>query len=204
MTTPINHDLMLSSVTQRDIKVGKDILGKDDFLKLLMTQLQNQDPMNPMNDQDFIEQMATFSSLEQMSNMSQSIDQLVQMELQNSLINYHQFVGQDVTWHKMTENDEVINGKGTIQSVQFLKDTVQFILEDGTELAPANISETHRHAKESTIVQASGMIGKKITWVDDEEVSGIVQSVSVKNGVIHFQTKEGLTVKPDQLVKVSG
>ena len=38
------------------------ILGKDDFLKLLVTQLQHQDPMNPMDDKDFMGQMAQFSS----------------------------------------------------------------------------------------------------------------------------------------------
>ena len=43
--------------------------GKDEFLKLLVTQLQNQDPMSPMDDTDFMAQMAQFSSLEQMTNL---------------------------------------------------------------------------------------------------------------------------------------
>ncbi len=45
-------------------------LGKDSFLKLMMTQLQHQDPLSPMDNKDFIAQMAQFSSVEQMANIA--------------------------------------------------------------------------------------------------------------------------------------
>ena len=45
-------------------------MGKDQFLKLFVAQLQHQDPMNPMQDSDFMGQMASFSTLEQVSNMA--------------------------------------------------------------------------------------------------------------------------------------
>ena len=51
-------------------------LGKDDFLKLLVGQLRNQDPMNPSSDTDFIGQMAQFSQLEQTTNMATSNEKL--------------------------------------------------------------------------------------------------------------------------------
>lgn len=60
-------------------------LGKDDFLKLLITQLSHQDPTKPMSDQEFIAQMAQFSALEQMQNIARSIDFMNQSQNFNYL-----------------------------------------------------------------------------------------------------------------------
>jgi flagellar basal-body rod modification protein FlgD len=62
--------------TAENGRTASSELGKDDFLKLLITQLQNQDPTSPMENTEFIAQMAQFSSLEQMTNMSTSFTQL--------------------------------------------------------------------------------------------------------------------------------
>ncbi|MBS4221634.1 flagellar hook assembly protein FlgD [Lederbergia citrea] len=208
MTISINPDLLLSSVKQREVKTGNDILGKDDFLKILMTQLQNQDPMNPMEDKDFIAQMATFSSLEQMTNMNKSMDQLLQLQSQTSLIAFNQFVGKEVTWHKLNDDlqlgdSNVTEGKGIVRSVQFMGDTVKFILADGTELSPANISQVNSLEIEPPLVHASSMIGKNITWMDGEiEKSGIVNSVTLKDGVVTLNTDSKQSVQTSQLIKI--
>jgi len=79
-------------------RVPSNELGKDEFMKILMTQLQHQDPLSPMDDREFISQMATFSSLEQMMNMTNSIDMLVQSQLVSPVIQYSHMIGKEVSY----------------------------------------------------------------------------------------------------------
>lgn len=57
--------------------VGKSSLGKDDFMKLMISQLKNQDPLNPMDGTQFSAQLAQFSSLEQLTNMNDSLNKSI-------------------------------------------------------------------------------------------------------------------------------
>jgi flagellar basal-body rod modification protein FlgD len=56
-------------------------LGKEEFLRLLLTQLQNQDPLDPMDNQQMIAQLAQFSTLEQMENMNEALGNGLEMDL---------------------------------------------------------------------------------------------------------------------------
>jgi flagellar basal-body rod modification protein FlgD len=78
-------------------KADKNVLGKDDFLKLMVAQMKNQDPMNPSDDKDNIAQMAQFSSLEQITNLATAVQDLSN---RMSLTQNVGLLGHDVTYTK--------------------------------------------------------------------------------------------------------
>ena len=82
----------------------KSELDKDDFLKILLTQLTHQDPTKPMEDKEFIAQMAQFSSLEQMTNMTKEFGQMQNMVKANHAVS---LIGKNVN---IVDNGEMISG----------------------------------------------------------------------------------------------
>jgi|SRR5919107_4671476 flagellar basal-body rod modification protein FlgD len=77
MATPITSTTATTATTATSsTKKADQVLGKDDFLKLMVAQMKNQDPMNPADDKDNIAQMAQFSSLEQITNLATATQDL--------------------------------------------------------------------------------------------------------------------------------
>ena len=86
-------------------------LGKDDFMKLLLAQLKNQDPLKPLDGTDFAAQLAQFSSLEQLSNMNA---ELKNQSVNQMTMNYAQsvnMIGKDVVTN--SGNSLVVSGPTT-------------------------------------------------------------------------------------------
>ncbi|MFJ7696490.1 flagellar hook assembly protein FlgD [Lysinibacillus fusiformis] len=200
--TSITDDLYYSNYRKPTKQTGNSELGKDAFLQLLITQLQHQDPTNPMDDREFISQMAQFSSLEQMQNMTKAVESLLASQQQTQMMNYATFVGKEVKWHEITDKTDekgepVVNeGTGVIESLKFVDGSVVFKLADGKEITPGNISgilgsgtssNGNNPVPESPLVQASKLIGKKVTYQDGEqELQGRIVSVSNKDGVMYY------------------
>lgn len=219
----ITDSMYLINKKRDERQTGDGTLGKDDFMKILIAQLQNQDPTNPMQDTEFIAQMAQFSSLEQTMNLTKAFEKFAESQNQSQLIQYNSFVGKNVKWHEI-ETDKsgkpvlddkgkpVINeGTGTIVGVKYVEGSVIFTMSDGKELTPGNISEVLAGtAGNNSLVEASMVIGKNVTYrVDGEgdeeatESEGKVVSVSNKDGKIIYVLDNDERITADQLISIS-
>jgi flagellar basal-body rod modification protein FlgD len=113
-------------------KADKNQLDKDAFLKLLISELRNQDPLKPMDDKEFISQLAQFSSLEQMQSMNTTLGGMsdVQSSLQTGMVAQSLFqqavalvgktvevVNPDYKAESSPDSDKTI--KGRIDTVDF-------------------------------------------------------------------------------------
>jgi len=73
------------------------VLGKDDFLHLLITQLQNQDPLNPTDHTEFTAQLAQFSSLEQLNNVNDNLEELQNYQASTNNSQAVSLLGKEIT-----------------------------------------------------------------------------------------------------------
>jgi flagellar basal-body rod modification protein FlgD len=94
MITPID-----SNTVSADTQTGDPmkILGKDDFLNLLVTQLQHQDPLNPAESTEFTAQLAQFSSLEQLSNINDNLENMALFQTSVTNSQAVSYIGKEIT-----------------------------------------------------------------------------------------------------------
>lgn len=85
----------------------------NDFLKLLMTQLQNQDPTSPMDTNEFTSELVQFASVEQQINTNTSLTQLIQATQGSEVMQASSITGKSVTVN--SDHLALQDGKGTIQ-----------------------------------------------------------------------------------------
>lgn len=105
-------------------RVPKKELGKDDFLLLLTKQLQNQDPMKPTDNAEFVSQMSQFSALEQMTNMNKTMEKFVNTSNENYKSQAIGLMGKQVTC--VSTSGDPTPKTGVVESVSFVKGEALF------------------------------------------------------------------------------
>ena len=114
--------LNASSTTSYEVGEAGGTLGKDEFMTMLITQMQNQDPMEPVDNAEMTAQLAQLSSLEQMKNLNNQFEGFQQSTAAAiSLMN----TGKAVTL-EMTSGASV---EGTLEKVQWVDGDTQFVVD---------------------------------------------------------------------------
>ncbi len=121
-------------------------LGKEEFLKILITQLQHQDPLSPVEDREFIAQLAQFSALEQMQNMSHDFNVMRGMNLVGRTVYaeiYDNATGQLVPVSGEVDSAIFVNGKLylTVGDVDLNLDDIKMVLSDKFKDDPGEITD---------------------------------------------------------------
>ena len=93
----IGIDNVQSAAQTSTQTAGNNTLGKDEFLTMLVAQLQYQDPMNPMDSTGFTAQLAQFSSLEQLENINATLETQTTYQASNDNAQAVQFIGKQIT-----------------------------------------------------------------------------------------------------------
>ncbi len=150
-----------TSNVQAAAATKKKDLGKDQFLSILVAQLKNQDPTSPMDNAQFVAQMAQFSSVEQLISINEKMDKM-QGSMDTSLGGASELIGKKITW--LNEKTDAKTGattstyeSGTAESI-ILKDKVLYaqVGEDAiplslvTKVEPATASAAATSTSETS------------------------------------------------------
>lgn len=198
-------------------------LGKDDFLKLLVTQLRYQDPLKPTEDKEFIAQMAQFSSLEQMQNINKS----------SMMSQGYEMIGKKATGifvNQATLDSQIV--EGIVESVK-VKDGNVYVNIEGKDVELSKIQQVESSNSIDSVTlkeklnTAYSMVGKavivrmsvedakkyKIEYKEEDvekdvkteeeyiKVSGIIQSAREKDGTIEVSL-DGIYMNVDKVIEV--
>ena len=179
-------------------------LKADDFLQLMIAQLKNQDFMNPVDDTEYLSQLAQFTTMQHMNELAEKSQQSYLLSL----------VGTNVTAAKYDINGGLQTETGVIQKIS-LVDGENLIYVNGTSFSLEQIMELNAtDSKPSINIQNDvedlygersflmSLIGKRVTAenADGEEVTGIVNRISMNDGFKFYMQGEWLAA--DQLVEV--
>src|SRR3954454_1636107 len=133
-TTAPNTTSALTGTSKTAAAADNNVLGKDDFLKLMVAQMKNQDPMNPSDDKDNIAQMAQFSSLEQITNLANATQELADRVTTTQMLG---LIGHSVSY----VGDDGATATGTVQSVQVAGGSTKLTVDGKAGIDPSVVAE---------------------------------------------------------------
>ncbi|PGK51577.1 hypothetical protein CN918_27685 [Priestia megaterium] len=159
-----------NSATSTTEKTDNSAMGKDDFLKLLVTSLMYQDPMSPMETGDMMQQMAMLGLMEQTTNMRTALDELAKSNELSKWQEGSNILGKTVDAYNVQGEEvtgvvkEILNYDG---SLYFITDTDTF--EVGNIISLKNAASTEETSSTSS---DEAMVRKAIQQIEESKSTG--------------------------------
>ena len=174
---------------------SKQILNTEQFLKLLITELTNQDPLEPMKNQDLLEQISSIQSLESTQKMDQSFSHMVDrfdgfinqfdvMLMREQVATASRMIGQVVSG--ISTQGETTLGK--VVSVKLEGSAMLLELDNGQQI---NMDQMKQLGGYIAQISGSDMVGELVLGVTDDgdEVFGTVESVEVTRSEVRLHLR---------------
>jgi flagellar basal-body rod modification protein FlgD len=190
-------------------------LGKDDFLKLLVTQLRFQDPLNPLDQNQFLAQTAQFTSLENLQNISAGIDGLRTLLAGNSLVDSAALVGRTV---RASSREVAFDGRPL---------SLSFSLEAAVSSVNVDVIDASGNVVRRLVTASAGVGASSVAWdgldaaghsapagtytyfvssssgtgPQPAAVSGVITGLSIVNGQPVYRIGDA-TVRPGEIFEI--
>lgn len=169
-------------------------LDKDAFMLLLVTQFKYQDPLNPMEDKDFIAQLSQFSSLEQLMNLNTSMAGLTTATQQQQMINATSYIGKnvDATGTSISKKTDTTAGTETVSNFRY---AIGEAMTGGTIF----VYDSNNQFVNSYTAGAQQAGTYDFVW-DGKTSTGTSAADGVYRIVLNFKNADGAAMKYDAVV----
>jgi flagellar basal-body rod modification protein FlgD len=198
----------------------KTSLDQDAYLKILVAQLNHQDPNNPMDDKEMTAQLAQFSSLEQLTNINKGIQSLVDAQSSTNLLSGVNYIGKSIksTGYNLTKSGDTISTMYYSLGESVSNMNVNIYDSDGTLVRSESLGS--KGAGDYTYVwdgkdtngnkKTDGTYGVAIVAEDtsgspvlvSSKISGVVTGAKVVNGATMLTLADGRTVDISTVTEV--
>ena len=182
---PILATTSASTVTrQENVQNAVEQLGSEVFLRLLVTQLQSQDPTNPTQNEDFIAQLAQFTTLEQATNTTDLLQQLVD---QRSELDIVSLLGRDI----VTEGDILTLDKDNEPVLSYVlegdtrKIQVQILDENGDIIRSLDVDQIQKAGSHDVVWDGLDKDGKR---PPEGPYQYVIRALNEKDKEVELQT----------------
>lgn len=197
-------------------------LDKDAFMLLLVTQFKYQDPLNPMEDKEFIAQLSQFSSLEQLMNLNESMTGLTDATNSQQMINATSFIGKEVAAYGTTISKKTTKDATTGEETTKVS-TYRYAIGNAMGAGTINVYDSSKQLVYSETLPARAAGTYKFEWngkysdgrnaldgvytiglscndpngtalQTDVMIDGKVEGVVTENGITYLQLDDGRNV----------